>query len=319
MTATVLSRAVVVCCFGSLTIASRRLCVFGFVGCSWKVVDAYRLELYRCLASSMLVPVAAASGSSAGSTEAGMLATFSLLPYAVPVFRRAAAHDDAESVRALVSQSLRLASALVHPRALALSQRSSAFVQDASLAPMGDEHADAGEMQHDESSANRLGQGLVRGRDGSLYMKMAETQEEQEEQPQQEAAQQQQQQDYAAAAGAAAASSSSFHASPAASAIPAPAPVAVQLAGSKRSRDVSQDEAQPMQLDADEPSAVHASKRAHVDKPAAAIAAAAADSEASASVALVDDDETDADAAALTVADDGPDADEGEQGSLWNL
>lgn len=259
-----------------------------------------------------------------------MLATFSLLPYAVPVFRRAAAHDDAETVRAIAAQSLRLSAALVHPRALALAQRFSAFVQDAELAPAADDQQD---LMHDEASANRLGRGLVRGRDGSLYMKMAQQQDHDEEQQQQQQAQenaeqqqQQQQADFAApAAAAASSSSSSFHAAPVASSIPSAAPVAAApLAGSKRVRDDSQDdgEAEPMQLDSEDQSAVHTAKRAHIDKPAPAVsvaASAAADSVPSSSVALVEDDEADADAAALTVADDGPDADEGEQGSLWNL
>jgi hypothetical protein len=329
---------------------------------SWSIVDSFRLGVYECLLASMTTPasaaaVARASGSHVGGGAAnsstganGLLSAFALLPYAVQLFTHAARHDRSAAVSALASQALRVSASLVHPRAFALQAHASAFVQDMSLAPLGEgEDGGALDLQAADDSANRLAPGLVRGRDGSLYMRMQE-QETVEPVPQ------------SADNEEGSVEARSQEVNHAQSSVPSAAAAAAPRVGQKRGRD-SDAEEQPtsaMQLDRDEEddnAAVvqPAAKRAHVDTDmaavpiASAVAAApapaatasteapassatlppagtletrpdgAADDAAELAAAAVDEGDDGDEGADVAVVDDGPDEDEAAQGSLWSL
>jgi len=325
----------------------------------WSVLDSFRRGVLQALLTSMTTPASAAavakhtSGSSVGGGAAntstganGLLSAFALLPYAVQLFTHAARHDSSPIVSALASQALRVAASLTHPRAFALQSHAGAFVQDHTLAPLGEDHSTL-DLSGD---AGRLAPGLVRGRDGSLYMRMDEA-------PSQGAEDAQQESNATAQEGASASFSASAAAAAAASSTSAVAP----RVGQKRAREEESEEQADadMQVERegeedDSAAQVPPAKRANlgeasIDAPAAAAAvedpqpqstpatlppagelsrpAHPSDDEPDDSdgAGVVDDgegeeeDEGEEGDAPVAVVDDGPDEDEGAQGSLWNL
>ena len=145
---------------------------------SWKVVDSYRLAVYECIHASVLIPIvstgsnlhrssysSSSTDGSVGGSSTDVFSAFSLVPFALRLFA-VGQGDSSIDVRELSSRALRTCQALVHPRALPLAMPKSIFVHDAGLTGSG------GQEDGSASYDSNLSSGLIRGRDGSLYMEM---------------------------------------------------------------------------------------------------------------------------------------------------